>query len=130
LQKGVFRKAGWHWTAGLGGNEVRLKETRGLAYIAYLLRHPDAEFHVLDLYGGITNQHKDDETTQQGLPRTGDLEKADIHIARLGDASEMLGEQAKVAYRRRLLKLREELGEAKQLGAIERAEQAEEETMP
>ena len=62
----------------------------------------------------------------QGLPRGDeDLEKAGIHITRLGDAGEMLDEQAKVAYRRRLSELREELEEAKELGNVERAEQAE-----
>ena len=37
----------------------------------------------------------------------------------------MLDEQAKVAYRRRLSDLREELEEAKRLGKVERAERAE-----
>src|SRR6202043_1347302 len=42
-------------------------------------------------------------------------------------AGEMLDEQAKVAYRRRLSELHEELEEAKELGKVERAEQAEHE---
>jgi hypothetical protein len=62
------------------------------------------------------------------LPRDDeDLENAGIHITGLGDASEMLDEHAKAAYRRRLSELREELKEAKELGNVERAEQAEEE---
>ena len=71
-----------------------------------------------------------DETSQSahGLPRGDeDLEKAGIHIGSLGDAGEMLDEQAKVAYRRRLSELREELEEAKESGNVERAEQAEQE---
>ena len=44
----------------------------------------------------------------------------------MGDAGEMFDEQAKVAYRRRLSELREELEEAKGFGKVERAEQAEE----
>ena len=85
---------------------------------------------MLDLAGGIAGQREDDETSQSahGLPRGDeDLEKAGIHITSLGDAGEMLDEQAKVAYRRRLSELREELEEAKELGNVERAEQAEEE---
>jgi hypothetical protein len=116
LQKGVFRKEGLYWTIGYGVNAVRLKDSRGLGYIAHLLRHPDAEFHVLDLYGGIASQREGDETSQSvhGLPRAdGELEKAGIHVSSLGDAGEMLDEQAKVAYRRRLSELREELEEAK-----------------
>src|SRR5208282_6607278 len=42
-------------------------------------------------------------------------------------AGEMLDEQAKSAYRRRLSELRDELEEAKELGNVERAEQAEQE---
>jgi tetratricopeptide (TPR) repeat protein len=126
----VFRKEGEYWTVGYDGKAFRLKDTRGLGYLAHLLRHPAAEFHVLDLFGGIASQHEVDETSQsvQGLARGAeDLEKAGIHITRLGDAGEMLDEQAKVAYRRRLSELREELEEAKELGNVERAEQAEQE---
>src|SRR5712692_5383742 len=129
-QKGVFRKEGEYWTVGYGGKSFRLKDTKGLGYLAHLIRHPAAEFHVLDLVGGIAGQRDEDETSQSahGLPRGDeDLEKAGIHIGSLGDAGEMLDEQAKAAYRRRLSELREELEEAKEVGNIERAEQAEEE---
>ncbi len=127
-QKGVFRKEGEYWTVGLGGSGFRLKDAKGLAYIAHLLRYPATEFHALDLIGGIASRSGDDETNQsiQGLPRgEEDLEKAGIHIASLGDAGELLDDQAKADYRRRLSELREELQEAKQLGRVERAEQVE-----
>ena len=129
-QKGVFRKEGDYWNVGYDGNAVRLKDTRGLGYIAHLLRHPGAEFHVLDLYGGIASQREENAISQlvNGLPRDDeDLEKAGIHIAGPGDAGEMLDEQAKAAYRRRLSELREDLAEAKDLGKVERTEQAEQE---
>jgi uncharacterized membrane protein len=129
-QAGVFRKEGESWTVGYGGNSSRLKDTKGLGYLAHLLHHPGVEFHVLDLVGGIASQRGDDEIGQsaQGLPQgTEELEKAGIHVTNLGDAGEMLDEQAKTAYRRRLSELREELEEAKELGKVERAEQAEEE---
>src|SRR6202161_2566165 len=132
VQKGIFRKEGEYWTVGDGGKSSRLKDTKGLGYLAHLLRHPSVEFHVLDLVGGIAGQHDDNENeTDQfahGLPRGDeDLEKAGIHVGSLGDAGEMLDDQAKVAYRRRLSELREELEEAKELGNVERAERAEEE---
>src|SRR6266849_8450719 len=104
-QTGVFRKEGEYWTVGYGGKSFRLKDTKGLGYLAHLIRHPAAEFHVLDLVGGIAGQRDEDETSQSahGLPRGDeDLEKAGIHIGSLGDAGEMLDQQAKVAYRRRL----------------------------
>src|ERR1700675_1274392 len=114
VHRGVFRKEGGYWPVGSAAKPFRLKDTRGLGYIAHLLRHPGTEFHVLDLAGGIAGQRDDDETRHaaQGLPRGGeDLEKAGIHIGSLGDAGEMLDDQAKVAYRRRLSDLREELEE-------------------
>src|ERR1700737_4802623 len=129
-QTGVFRKESEYWTGGYGGNAFRLKDTRGLGYLAHLLRHPAIEFHVLDLFGGIASEREEDEIRQSvhGLPRGDkDLENAGIHITGLGDAGEMLDDQAKVSYRHRLSELREELGEAKELGNVERAEQAEEE---
>jgi uncharacterized membrane protein len=129
-QTGVFRKEGEFWTIGYGGKSCRLKDSKGLGYLAHLLRHPAAEFHALDLAGGIAGQGDDDETSQSthGLPRgPEDLEKAGIHIGNLGDAGEMLDDQAKAAYRRRLSELREELEEAKERANVERAEQAEQE---
>src|SRR5215469_7661987 len=127
-QKGVFRKEGGYWTVGCGESASRLKDTRGLGYIAHLLRHPHTEFHVLDLYGGIASQREEDESSQstQGLPeRDEDLQKAGIHISGPGDAGEMLDEQAKASYRRRLSDLNEELEEAKRLGKVDNAEQIE-----
>jgi uncharacterized membrane protein len=122
-KQAIFRKEGEYWTVGCGGNAFRLKDTKGLGYLTHLLRHPAAEFHVLDLAGGIAGQREAGETSQSGhgLPRgEEDLEKAGIHIASLGDAGEMLDDQAKLAYRRRLSELREELEEAKELGNVER----------
>ena len=127
---GIFRKEGEYWTVGYRNSAIRLKDARGFAYLAHLLRHPAVEFHVLDLASGIAGRRDDDESSQsaQRLPRGDEaLEKAGIHVTSLGDAGEMLDEQAKVAYRRRLAELREELEEAKELGNVERAERAKQE---
>src|SRR5262245_39907824 len=78
-QQGIFYNEGGYWTVGYGGNTVRLKHSRGLGYIAHLLRHPDAEFHVLDLYGGMARPREEDEPSPSvhGLPRAEeDLEHA------------------------------------------------------
>src|SRR5229473_3332840 len=126
----IFRKEGEYWTLGYGDKSFRLKDTKGLGYLAHLLRHPGVEFHVLDLAGGIARQQEKYEASPSthGLPRGAeDLEKTGIHIGSLGDAGEMLDEQAKAAYKRRLSELREELEEAKEVGNIERAEHAERE---
>jgi uncharacterized membrane protein len=115
---------------GYGNKAFRLKDTKGFAYLAHLLRHPRTEFHVLDLVGGMAAGGDEDEARERMLGSTrsdGELQKAEINITRLGDAGEMLDERAKSSYRRRLSELREELEEAKERGNIERAEQAEQE---
>src|SRR3984885_3937013 len=91
VQKGIFRKEGEYWTVGYGGKSFRLKDTKGLGYLAHLLRHPAVEFHVRDLAGGIAGRRGDDEAGQsaRALPRgEEDLEQAGIHIGSLGDAGE------------------------------------------
>ena len=88
VQKGMFRKEGEYWTVGCGGKSFRLKDSKGLGYLAHLLRHPGVEFHVLDLAGGIAGQRDHDEPGQSahGLPGGDeDLEKAGIHIGGLSE---------------------------------------------
>src|SRR5260370_22016058 len=70
-KQGVFRKEGEYWTVGYVGNAFRLKDTRGLGYVAHLLRHPAVEFHVLDLFGGIASRREERETSrsEERLPR-------------------------------------------------------------
>src|ERR1700736_3766398 len=98
-KQAIFHKEGEYWAIGYGGKSIRLKDTKGLGYLAHLLRHPAAEFHVLDLAGGVAGQREEDETNEfvHGLPRVEqDLEKAGIHIGSLGDAGELLDDKAKV----------------------------------
>jgi hypothetical protein len=129
-RQAFFRKEGEYWSLGYASKAFRLKDTKGLGYLAHLLRHPATEFHVLDLAGGIGGDREGEATdaadSSHGLPHGDeDLAKAGIHVASLGDAGEMLDDQAKAAYRRRLSELREELEEAKDLGHVDRADQAE-----
>jgi len=44
-----YRKEGEYWAIGYASKCFRLKNTKGLGYLAYLLRHPAVETHVLDL---------------------------------------------------------------------------------
>jgi hypothetical protein len=129
-QKGVFYKEGGYWIVGLAGKTVRLKDFKGLAYLSYLLHHPVMEFHALDLAGGIASGSDGgevDRSAADSMRGDYELEKAGIHIGGLGDAGEVLDDQAKSAYRRRLTELREELEEAKALGKVDSAEKLEEE---
>ena len=126
VQTGIFRKEGEYWAVGLGAKTYQLKDSKGLAYLAHLLRYPGTEFHVLDLAAGIAGRSGEDEGDR--LPRDAeDLERAGIHVGNLGDAGELLDKQARSSYRRRLAELREELAEAKGLGRVEQAERLEDE---
>ena len=48
-ESAVFRNEGDYWTLSYRSAISRLKDSKGLAYIAWLLRHPGVEFHVLEL---------------------------------------------------------------------------------
>jgi hypothetical protein len=125
-QNGIFRREGEYWTIGLNGDALRLKDSKGLAYIAYLLRHPAADFHALYLIGGIASRSEAPAWDRLALDHE-NLEKSGMRIGNLGDAGELLDDQAESAYRHRLSELREELEEAKAFGKVERAGELEEE---
>ena len=82
------------------GHTVRLRDLKGLHYLARLLGAPGREFHVLDLVA---------------VERSPDT----------GDAGVMLDAQAKDAYRRRLAEIDEDIEEAQAVGDAERSAQAE-----
>ena len=48
----LFRREGEYWTVAFAGKLVRMRDAKGLGYLARLLRHPHREFHVLDLLVG------------------------------------------------------------------------------
>jgi hypothetical protein len=86
---------------------------------------------VLDLGGGARGREL---ARDQAKPSPGslsmnpeELEVSGIHVGGLGDAGELMDEQAKAAYKARLGELCEELEEAKEFGNVERAAKVEEE---
>ena len=101
----VCRREGEYWSIAFAGQAFRLKDVRGLHYLAHLLRNPGREFHVLDLAAA-------GQGVQAGGPRMSPARDDDLHQARLSDAGPVLDEQAKTAYRARLRELEEELAEA------------------
>src|SRR5271166_5123868 len=127
--RGIFRKDGDFWTVGYGEKVFRLKDSTGFAYIAYLLRYPGTEFHVLDLgaHGTSGPEASDDKAYLSSGAIAEELQAAGIHVGNLGDAGEVLDGPAKAAYKARLRELGEELEEAKEFGNVERAAKAEEE---
>ena len=102
----VFRREGEFWTVAFQGAAFRLRDSKGLHYIAALLHQPGRELHSLDLAGGPS----DGKALHGG-----------------GDAGPILDPQAKAQYRARLDELEEELREAEQWNDRERVSRANEE---
>lgn len=96
----VFRREGDYWSMSFDGSTVRLRDLKGLHYLARLLGAPGREFNVLDLVTIETSLHT-------------------------GDAGVMLDAQAKEAYRRRLAEVDQDIDEARALGDGQRVAQAE-----
>ena len=111
----MFRRDGDVWAIAYEGKGLRLKDAKGLQYIAALLRHEGREFHAADLAATVDT---DTPVTQA----------AEGEVARgLGDAGEMLDAQARGEYRQRLEDLRAELEEATRWGDAGRSAKLREE---
>lgn len=95
------------WVVLCGDTRTRLSDTKGLRYLAELLRSPGVERHVLDLVDKV-----------EGVP-SGELVVDRRH---LGDAGELVDGRARTAYRRRVEALRAEIDDALEMGNEERAE--------
>jgi hypothetical protein len=124
--QGIFGKEGEFWTIACWGEVFRLRDVRGLAYIAYLLGHPGEEFHALSL--ASKNGGKQDQADELGEPAAEEQAvQSDLTVGRMGDAGEMLDGQAKAAYKRRTAELREQLEEAHELNQLELVDRLEDE---
>jgi len=101
-QINVFRREGDYWSVVFDGRTVRVRDLKGMRYLAQLLGNPGRELHVLDLVAAETGQQ-----------------------TALGDAGEMLDERAKTAYRRRLVEIEDDIEQAHALGDARREAQAD-----
>ena len=64
-----FRREGDYWTVDYGASVVRMRDAKGLGYLARLLRHPHREFHVLDLLAGDVRHETTRARTVLSRPR-------------------------------------------------------------
>jgi predicted ATPase len=87
-----FRREGEFWTIAYAGATFRLRDVKGLRYLAFLLGSPGKEIHVLELAQAV-----------EGVPG---------RVAP-GAPEPVLDVQAKESYRRRLQELSEDLQEAR-----------------
>jgi len=111
----VFRREGDYWTVIFEAQTVRVRDLKGMRYLARLLADPGREFHVLDLVAAETGSGAPVDSSPVGrLPRSA-----------LGDAGAVLDARAKDAYRRRLAEIEDDSAQALAIGDDERAAQAE-----
>jgi tetratricopeptide (TPR) repeat protein len=122
MPEAIFSLNGEFWTIGYSGHTFPLKTSKGLTYIHRLLQQPGQECHSLDLLSGSDSGY---------IAESANLERfstdSTLSIGTLGDSGEMLDGKAKQDYRRRLLELRQELEDARELGNDERASRIESE---
>ena len=108
---GSFRHEGDYWTVEFEGDGFRIKNSKGIAYLARLLERPGQELHALDLAGART------ASTATAAP--------DEALVRSDEgAGPMLDEEAKAAYRARVDDLRSEIAQAEEWNDAERAARA------
>lgn len=97
----TFRREGEFWTASWRGNVVRLKDAKGLRYIAYLLANPRRQVLANDL--AAIGAGPAARRTSLGVNR---------EACGLGDAGAWLDARARAQYLGRIADLRHELAEA------------------
>ena len=111
----VFRREGDYWLVNFEGHTVRVRDLKGMRYLARLLADPGREYHVLDLVAAETG----------GGVRVDSSRAATLERSPLGDAGETLDARAKEAYRRRLAEIDDDIDQARAIGDAERAAQAD-----
>ncbi|MGH7964449.1 MAG: hypothetical protein ACRERD_21975 [Candidatus Binatia bacterium] len=102
---------------------MRLKNLKGLHYIACLLQEPGREFHVLDLVA-VTDKRPAAPVSLRGVTHE-QLSDEGLSVAGPEDARVPLDAQARAAYRQRLVDLRAELEEAERFNDTGRAARAQ-----
>ena len=115
----IFRPEGEYWTMSFAGMTSRLKDARGLHYIAHLLQQPHQEVHVITLITVGADLREEPAETHSFQ----DSSLLFDHTEGCSDAGEILDPQARAAYKQRLSELREELAEAQNFHDLGRSEQ-------
>ncbi len=111
LEPNVLRREGDFWVVRFGGTALRVKDARGLHYLAALLTTPRRELHVLQL-AGVGRSAPAAAGTEENLP----VDAFGVPLADTSDA------RARSAYAVRLDEVRTGLDEAERFGDLGRAE--------
>jgi hypothetical protein len=119
VSRNLLRREGEYWTVRYEGSVARLRDAKGLGYLARLLSDPGREFHAVDLAAAGSPAARPGPSGKRA--RAG----GELRVRPdLGDAGELLDARAKAAYRARLDELEAELEEADRFNDAGRAAQA------
>jgi len=121
----VFRQEGEYWTLAYHGTVCRLKDAKGLHYLAVLLGRPGRECHAVELVSAVDNPLAPPASTPYGALSADQLAAHHLSVGGLGDAGAVLDAQAKTAYKRRLDELQADLAEAQRFHDAGRAARAQ-----
>lgn len=119
----VFRRETDYWTVGYEGRVIRLKDSKGLRYIAHLLRYCGQTLHVGEVLaaGETRGGEIPADSSSNGLVERG------LRVARPSGTGAALDVRARVAYQTRLAELQVDLAEAEKWRDPERASRLREE---
>lgn len=106
-EKSLFLRQSDYWVVRYHGHAALLKSTRGLCYLAMLLKEPRREFHVMELLNRPTGVSISVAANRRVTTR-------------LYSGSPLLDEKAKAEYKRRLNDLRQDLNEAERFNDLQR----------
>jgi len=101
----LLRDGSW-WSASCEGTSVRLRDSKGMRYLAELVAAPGTERHALDLVDRIEGVGTTDQPDRRAL----------------GNAGEIIDSRARTAYRHRIEALRADIDDALDEGRLEAAE--------
>jgi hypothetical protein len=125
IQENTLRKEGDFWTLVFENKILRLKDCNGLLFVAYLLRHPDRDFHVAQLVALLPSARANQ--AEAAYISHSDKERLGMHTISKGNSDPLLDPTAKADYRRRIEELREALEDAKSFNDPARVEELEKE---
>ena len=120
-----FHREGEYWTIAYQRKMIRVKDTTGMRYLAYLLRHPHKEIRALALAASVEDQHEGALAIPPG-GGTRVLAEPGMHEG-LGSAGAILDDKAKADYLQRLKELEAELEDARRCNDLGRSEKAQRE---
>ncbi|MGH7819601.1 MAG: hypothetical protein ACREQ9_07505 [Candidatus Binatia bacterium] len=95
-----FRLEGDYWAIAHDGAMARVRDTKGVRYLEYLVRHPGREIHALDLASAVEQGEAARASAVMKARR--ELRESDLGLAGLGDGGEVIDGRAREEYRRRL----------------------------